>query len=367
MFTDSSEEMYRLRQECEHEEDFEQAETVDSYGSYGDFQLVGHGKQTKDSCGRFRRIKGCIRVELHDLITLDETNYRGKGYFLKHHFTCHRPECPVCYKFGWVSREADRIEQRLKKAAKRFGMVEHLSASCPSKLFEECKTEKGYERVRKLCLVALKSRGIHGGCMIFHGFRFASLREAIDRDLPVGWRWSPHWHVLGFVKGGYSRCRGCRKAVQNCLECEGYEGRTRREFKRENERDGYGWIVEVAKDKFGVKGVRQSIRGTGSYQLDHATILRNSFRWHTVTWFGVCSYRQLKVVIVPRKKLCPICGHELEDLAYYGKKTFCRDRSLPLYKKEFYDDVLDEDGKAVWVVVERERFYGGDSGLESKQ
>ena len=37
-----------------------------------------------------------------------------------------------------------------------------------------------------------------------------------------------------------------------------------------------------------------------------------------VLGFGCCSYRKLKVTVEVRRKVCPICQHELERLRYVG-------------------------------------------------
>jgi len=35
-------------------------------------------------------------------------------------------------------------------------------------------------------------------------------------------------------------------------------------------------------------------------------------------WFGCCSYRKLKVTVEIKRKVCPICQHDLEKLRYIG-------------------------------------------------
>jgi hypothetical protein len=53
---------------------------------------------------------------------------------------------------------------------------------------------------------------------------------------------------------------------------------------------------------------------TAWYQLNHASYDKTKKRFHIATWFGVCSYRKLKVTPEKRKELCPICQHELVDI-----------------------------------------------------
>jgi hypothetical protein len=96
------------------------------WGLHGCFSLVGNGNVTNPRCGTFGSHWGCVRVELHDKITLDGYNHKGKVYVQKVFNSCDKPSCPACYKKGWAVREAGRIEARLKEAAKRFGQIEHV-------------------------------------------------------------------------------------------------------------------------------------------------------------------------------------------------------------------------------------------------
>jgi hypothetical protein len=43
-------------------------------------------------------------------------------------------------------------------------------------------------------------------------------------------------------------------------------------------------------------------------------------QFHVARWFGVASYRKLKVTVEVRRRLCPICQHELEKLRYSGRE-----------------------------------------------
>src|SRR4030065_390155 len=53
-----------------------------------------------------------------------------------------------------------------------------------------------------------------------------------------------------------------------------------------------------------------------------------------VTWFGNCSYRELKVTYEVRKMVCPLCGHDLEDGDYSGRFVFCKNKNLPFYVRD---------------------------------
>jgi len=299
------------------------------YATFGVFQLVGNGVKTNEWCGKFSSYRGCVRVDLHKGVTLlDGTNYTGKVYVEIHSHSCHRPSCPVCY-LSWASREAHRIEGRLAEAGKRFGKAEHVVVSVPFWDYG-----LGYEYLRKKVVRILKSRGVIGGCLIFHGFRYNNVRL---------WYWSPHFHVLGVIKGGY-KCRNCNHERAGCRSCNGFNGREVRGF----EKDGY--IVKVL-------GKRKTIFGTAWYQLNHSTIRTNVKRPHACTWFGVCSYRKMKVKVEKKKSLCPICGEELVKLHYLGVRRIVKERDSPEYVGSFVDDLVDSDGSLNWCEA-RSGSYG---------
>jgi len=302
-------------------------EPMDSNFNHGDFQLVGHGEKTNGECGNFSGYYGCPRGELHDIITLQGINYKGKAYVRKVFHSCDKPSCPICFRWGWAARESKKIEIRLKEAARHFGDAEHIVASVPVRDYG-C----SYEDMRKKAVKALSDRGVVGGVLIFHGFRY---------NMRHYWYWSPHFHCLGFIIGGYARCRGCRS--QLCSKCDGFEGRTRRMFLKD------GFIVKVL-------GERKTVGGTAWYQLNHSSLKVGVRRFHIATWFGNCSYRKLKVTAEMRKQVCPICQHDLVKLRYFGSKEISLDKDAPEFSRDFVTDI-EEDGRPVWVV-----FVGRPSG-----
>jgi len=305
------------------EDEFDEDFPVESegFGRYGDFELVGHGKVTNDNCGRFSSYYGCVRAELHDKVLLSGENCKGKVYVRVHHHSCNNPRCPVCYKYGWASREAGKIELRLAEASKRFGLVEHIIVGVPSKFWG-----LSFEALRLKAIQALAVRDVIGGVLIFHGFRYNNADEARRKHVLMGWYWSPHFHVLGFIIGGYGKCRGCPKCVKGC------GGFVDRNY-RLNESDGF---------YLKVLGKRKTVGGTAWYQLNHASIKAKVRRFHVATWFGVCSYRRLKVKVERKRNVCPICEHDLVKLLYHGSKSFKSGM------REFVVDLVEDD-RVVWV------------------
>jgi hypothetical protein len=320
--------------------------------SYGVFQLVGHApKPTNERCGTFRRMMGCSRAELHNKVVFDKSkglvNCSGKGFFRPVFHSCDKPSCPKCYECGWAVREAGNVEFRLEQAAKRLGLVEHIIVALPPKFWG-----LSYEGLREKCLEVLYSRGVIGGAVIFHGFRYANAEESREKSVPFGWRWAPHMHVLGFILGGY-RCRGCPKCRRGC------GGFVDRNY-RLNEIDGC--YVKV-------KAKRKSVFGTAWYLLHHSTIRTDKKRFHVVTWFGVCSYRALKLTKELRaeyderhRKKCPICGSALVRHEYCGHDA----RVLALFRmrrgaRESVKGFLDRASDWVEVGERGSGSYGCES------
>jgi hypothetical protein len=102
-------------------------------------------------------------------------------------------------------------------------------------------------------------------------------------------------------------------------------------------------------------GERRTVGGTAWYQLNHSTIRTDVKRPQVVTWFGVCSYRKLKVSPELRRRFCPICQHDLERLRYFGSKDWF---SGEFEKKMNFEPDYCEDGRPVWYVDTR--FHGSD-------
>jgi hypothetical protein len=317
----------------------------EEFGNNSNFQRVGTSRQTDGRCGQTLGIKGCLNIDLHAHFSLDGINHAGKGYFRKIVHSCDKPECAVCFKRGWAVREASAVEYRINQASKHFGVAEHIVASVP-------KTDYGlsFSELKAKTLRILRNRGIIGGVLIFHAQRFSNRRESIQTGKPFGWFFSPHWHVIGFIDGGYSKCRHCSKSTLECLTCNGFDGRTRREYYKEGGKDGAGnsgsgWIVDV-------KGARKTIHGTAFYQLNHATLVRGTKRSIVTTWFGVCSYVKLRLKKEDRvlRDICPICQHTLEEVIYVG---VAEPEGLSgfdgYFAREWEEPYLDKNGLPNWI------------------
>ena len=373
---DNSELKYNLMREFgdwdkEEEPKEETLPVSDVWGRVKGWMLAGTGKVTnpdKDdpkACGKFYGVKGCLNLEGHNHTTLDGVNHRGMMFGRKRFRYCDNPRCATCYKHGWATREARRAEARFLKARKRYGKEEHLVVSQPREdecLTETPESEREYRRTK--LKNALDSRGIMGGSIAFHPLRYADHEEAEKKGVPFGWRYSPHYHVTGFIKGGYHRCRACSHnngfdREEWCKKCEGFEGRTRRRYAKD------GFIVKIAKNRKKIFKTTERIStfATLRYQLDHCGVPIEEKKYHVITWFGVMSYRALKLTkedfeeVDFKHNLCPLCQKPLEDLECLDASEYFRLKK-EFWVKEFEEPLYDKDGKPRWKIKDRKGHSG---------
>jgi hypothetical protein len=156
---------------------------------------------------------------------------------------------------------------------------------------------------------------------------------------------------MGFIVGGFDRCRGCVHKRGDCKACDGFKGRQVRGFAED------GWIVKVLSERKSVyakyldKGetFKANIVGTLVYELGHATVLRGVNRFRVSTWFGKCSYSTAKVSVMVKNRACPICGQELVKYAYRGFLSLSVFKRSGGVKDCLYDRL--ENGEVVFVEV----------------
>lgn len=305
-----------------------EAEWITQYDSWpvrdgflSDETLVGRGGVTSDYCGKHKCYYKCNAVELHDGM------FAGKDIWHNVVINCHRPSCSRCWKYGWAVREGHSIDSRFLTADKVLGLryadVEHICASVPKKDYS-----LSYEVLSKNAILALKASGVIGGCIIYHGHR----KDHVARDL---FR-SPHFHALGYIEGGYDRCRDCIK-VGCCRDCDGFEGRTRRAHVDD------GWIVGLAKNENGKAEKRKNLFGTAWYQLEHASLKVGVRRFQIVKWWGVLGNRKLKTVVKPVEHKCRVC-HSPMELGYpAGAEPIVSNRGERGFLKDFAIEHVDDE------------------------
>ena len=297
---------------------------VDNAG-HSNFQPVGRGLRTSLFCGKWVGFSVCKNFEGHEGVSVGGVDCTGKVVVRHRHMWCRKSSCPVCFIRGWSVRGARSIEGRLIKAVRLgFCDVEHVLVSVPHVDYDLPESV-----LRANCRKALFDRGIIGGCMIFHGFRVDK-----ERDVLV---WKPHYHVLGFVVGGYS-CRECARKW-NCLKgCGDFDDRAWQAYNED------GYFVKVFPK-------RETVFGTAFYQMNHATIRVGIVRFHAVTWFGCCGNRKFKSLNLVSEVLCPVCKSVMVRSVYMGKRHVVKDIGHVDYVPWFVDDEFGENGAPNYIDV----------------
>jgi hypothetical protein len=297
---------------------------VDDVG-HENYVPVGRGKRTSLLCSLWTSVSVCKDVAAHNGITVKGMDCTGKVVAWHHHLWCHNPLCPLCFIRGWSVRGAKAIAARLEEGIRRgLGKVEHITVS--PKFADH---DKPFEVIKKMCLDALKDRGVPSGSEIFHGFRVDIERNVL--------KWSPHWHALAFCEGqGFDRCRGCVHSYGDCDACSGFKGREVRGYKKDEV------LVKVHKE-------RNTIFGTAFYLLNHATIKLGIKRFHVVTYFGECGNRKYASGKSESKAVCPACGGE--GVKCYPRHHLVKDIGSRDYKALFVDEEFDEDGEPRYIEI----------------
>ena len=298
---------------------------VDDVG-HENYVPVGRGVKSSEVCGRWVGLSVCKNVEGHEGKFLGVTDCTNKVVVRHRHLWCHKSSCPVCFIRGWAVRGAGSIKARLAEGCERgFGSVEHIVVSVPP-----ADRDLSESVLRVKCRKALFDAGVIGGCMIFHGYRIDD-----ERDVLV---WSPHYHVLGYIEGGYARCRECFRK-NNCLKgCGGLDDRRWQGFQK------HGYYVRVFDE-------RETVFGTAHYQLNHATVRIGVKRFHVVTWFGCCGNRKFKSESVASENVCPVCREEMVRSVFVGNRHIVKDVGHVDYVPLFVDDEFDENGEPNYVDV----------------
>lgn len=285
---------------------------------------VGRCLPSSDFCGRWITDMVCKNVERHKGVMLGGVDCTDKMVIRHMHMWCHKSSCSICFYRGWAQREARAIAGRVEEGERRgFGEPEHVSVSVPEK-----DQDLPEPVLRKRCADVAFDRGVVGFCMIYHACRIDRKNKRLKRAV--------HYHLVGFIKGGFDRCRNCVHDRGDCASCSGFKGREVRGYAKD------GYIVKV-------HGRRKTIEGTSKYQLGHATTRVGVKRSQVVTWWGCLSYRKYKSSSLPVEDKCPACSGEMTRSVHVGKGRVVKDVGSPEYLSVFVLPEFDEDGNPNYI------------------
>jgi hypothetical protein len=299
---------------------------ADPVKGHEDEVQVGRGAKTSDFCGRWVSSSVCKNIEGHKDKTLAGVDCTDKIVVRHRHLWCHKSSCRVCFYRGWASREAKSIAGRVEEGERRgLGVPEHISVSV-----SEADSDLSMLVLRKKAAAALFDRGVSGFCLIPHARRIDRKNMKLKRSV--------HLHAIGFIEGGFDRCRECVHSRGDCASCDGFKGREVRGYARD------GYIVKVH-DR------RKTIEGTAKYQLGHATTRLGIKRYAIVTWWGTMANRKYKGHALPVEDNCSVCGSEMVRSIHVGKSHVVKDVGSPDYRGVFVLPEFDADGEPNYIEV----------------
>jgi hypothetical protein len=230
----------------------------------------------------------------------------GKAYVEWYLRSCGRLECPVCYEKA-AAAEAHKIAYRLKSVGRSLGLAIHVIVSPPKSLWN-----LPYEKLRMKMYRIAKKGGFRGGSSIWHPYR----KHAGTKE----WYFSPHFHLIGY--GWIVWNEAMFKAT--------------------------GWVMKN-------RGIRRSVEATAFYQISHCGLDMNK-RWsedwrlyrprHSITWFGKLAYNKLQIPKEEQeKRVCPICGQELEELYLMGEAEIEGDQGSGWFDADLW---MIKEGYSHW-------------------
>jgi hypothetical protein len=245
------------------------------------FHLPGFGNQ-KDTCG--------------EPVFLGHFEIENIIHYVRHTRSCHRFECPVCWK-SWKSRAVNDIMRRLDAyISLTHRRLVHFVVSPPQNVVYDSLTT--YRNLKKKAYKIAKKRGIKGGVMIFHqrAIRYSDPKEYERSHCSEG----PHFHIIG----------------------DGWLSNVREQFLKD------GWIVKNLRIRDS-SGVFRTLH----YILEHASrgypaISQSSdiskYRINAISWFGSMSYNRLHIpkFVRSEKIYCPICDCDIDKSEWYILEWF---------------------------------------------
>jgi hypothetical protein len=294
---------------------------------------VGRGLPSSDFCGRWITDMVCKNIEGHKGVMLGDVDCTDNTVVRHMHMWCHKSSCPICFYRGWASRLARAFAGRVEEGVRRgLGKPDHLTVSVAI-----ADRDLPASVLKKRCAAAAFDRGMDGFGMIYHACRIDRFNRKLVRQ--------PHAHLLGFIKGGFDRCRECVHSRGDCASCDGFKGKEVRGYAKD------GYLVKV-------HDVRKTIVGTAKYILGHATAIVGIKRVSLVTYWGSMSCRKYQSSSVPVEHNCPACEEEMTRAVKVGKVHVVRDVGSPEYSSVVVLPEFDEDGNPNYVdldVVEVDR------------
>ena len=116
-----------------------------------------------------------------------------------------------------------------------------------------------------------------------------------------------------------------------------------------------------------VHGKRETVIGTASYLLSHATQRVGLKRFNIVSYFGVCANKKMKSRDVEAVHACLVCAsvgvhNVMKRVNHWGKEFIATNLGDPEYKSVFASDEFDGSNLLNFPYSSVERGGGGVNG-----
>jgi hypothetical protein len=262
-----------------------------------------------------------------DWITLRcSTGQKGHDHQkLKH--SCKRLHCPICWDERALdeaynaTERLDGISQAWKANGRDLLYPVKIMLSPPKYDMINKSMKDLRDQARKI----IEQVGGVGGTMAWHPYRAKEknwdlIRSKKIRGIPAG-----HFHGVSFMP----------EYPDEHL----FDAKQIRKIHRET-----GWVVKIYSriiKKGPQAGQYYNLPKHLHYELTHVGMDRDHQNAHTLTWFGICAYNNVKVneIVTTEEHLCSVCGATVNQ---YRTSTY-----IIKPGKTVYSPMLDE-----WIVEE---------------
>jgi hypothetical protein len=325
----------------------------DGFGQKYGYRIVGQRPRFNLHCDEYVRTTACLHVENH-LVNVGLV----PTHLCTHH--CYSYECCDCYFWGACVRAAGEINGRLLALAD----ILHRSPEAGMISVPESLYGASEEVLRKWSVLAAKNRGLDEFNFICHPFRYrSSFRDAEGKFHLADWKYSHHYHFLGFFceSESYDICRSCPDFSQWYSDSGGVDSGCNRAsfcggFQQKTRRCRAGYVDDsgkkVAGDGFIMKvfDKREDFFNTAAYELSHSGFKIGSKRIRVSSWYG--KHARAKIEYVRRRMLCPeeACRSEFVPVMYSGGYEIVKSSKSPDFERNSWMPYM-ENNKVVWNEV----------------
>lgn len=235
-----------------------------------------------------------------DWITLECSSRQAGHDHQKLIHSCKRLNCPICWDDGaW--REAFKAYERMDGISEQWAQ-NGRDLRHPVHIITSPGKDDMYrpmEDLRKEQREIIQELGGVGGLSVFHPYRGSEKTMDRIRSRVITPKPSPHFHNLIFMPS---------RPDDRLFDAD--------QITRISEKTG--WVIKIMPREIrsGKRaGEYFNVVNKIHYELTHCGINSEKVNNHTLTWWGICAYNNIKVEIekLEEPHLCTKCGAEIHE------------------------------------------------------